>query len=53
MPAPHNRPRHAPRTFRLDRFTQVAVDVQRFRPRPQEIGLDVLARHGVRVERVQ
>lgn len=48
----HDHLRGDPRTFRLDRFAEVAVETQRFRPRPQEIGVDVLARYGVRVERV-
>lgn len=48
----HDHLRQEPRTFRLDRFERVEVDAQQFRSRPQDIGQDVLARHGVRVERV-
>jgi predicted DNA-binding transcriptional regulator YafY len=39
--------RGAPRTFRFDRFTSVAVEDAEFRPRPRDIAMAVLSHEGV------
>jgi predicted DNA-binding transcriptional regulator YafY len=44
--------RAAPRTFRLDRFSQVRVETQTFRARPREIAAAFLSTPGVRADRV-
>lgn len=39
--------RGAPRTFRFDRFRDVALEDQEFRPRPHDIAMAVLNHEGV------